>query len=79
MENYTKGQDMMPMIRKMEATDIDQEVPVKPTGTMTRVGNQSVASPPTDIDRDQCQMDCQAYQKCQDHNNLNGNIYKLYS
>ena len=43
MENYTKGRDLMPMIRKMTTIDINNEAPTKPTTTTTGQGVAVIA------------------------------------
>ena len=40
MGNYTKGRDLMPMIRKMEPIDISKETPMKLVPTTTGVWGQ---------------------------------------
>ena len=77
MENYMKGRDLMPTIRKMTTIDISNEAPTKSTSTTTSQGVTAITTPPSDIDRDQYKMDYQAFKKQQD--NLTDNMYTLYS
>ena len=63
MEKYTKGRDLMPMIRKMTAIYINSKAPDKPTPTTTRQGENSVITSPSDIDRDQYKMDLLIFQE----------------